>query len=72
MKYRTTSLVHSTRCVQAAYEPESLPSLSTSSVGAADWSGDLLALAIFEDALETKGAGRRIILVCPAAMSTAA
>lgn len=37
--------------VQAAYEPDSLPSISASSDDASAWKGDLLAVGVYEDAL---------------------
>jgi hypothetical protein len=47
------------RCLQAAYEPESLPSIEASDTAPDAWRGDLLSLGIFEDAITTASMGNQ-------------
>jgi hypothetical protein len=46
-------------CLQAAYEPESLPSIEASATAPDAWTGDLLSLGIFEDAITTASMGNQ-------------
>jgi hypothetical protein len=41
---------------QVSFEPESLPTVSVSADSAANWKGDLLAVAVTQEDLHTTGA----------------
>ena len=49
------SRINVTNAVQVVFEPATLPAVGTSGLAVAEWTGDLLVVAVNEDDLEVKG-----------------